>query len=245
MLKYIPHRHYIRLTLCVAVRNQCMGPSIAFWASFGVLLACCKLQALASILCLCCGIASRRCRSAWQLVLRRVGAPGVTHVVLPFGPDGDPDDGQEYMRTLRRECAPLALLSPIAAQPRKTQRRMREERHLLQEGVHQDRIAQGYPCMFTAWLLLARLSTDVMLVTLRRLQGRGGARALLVHAGQLRQDPAGGRGAGEAGAGQAHPRCALNCRHCQCVVSESFCQCYLSRELLIHQAPLSSNEWCC
>ena len=36
----------------------------------------------------------------------------MTHVVLPFGPDGDPDDGQEYMRTLRRECAPPALLFP-------------------------------------------------------------------------------------------------------------------------------------
>ena len=53
----------------------------------------------------------------WQPVLRRVGAPGVTHVVLPFGPDGDPDDGQEYMRTLRRECARLPCCSLTAAQP--------------------------------------------------------------------------------------------------------------------------------
>ncbi len=37
------------------------------------------------------------------------GAPGVTHVVFPFGPEGDPDDGREYMRTLRRACA---LASP-------------------------------------------------------------------------------------------------------------------------------------
>lgn len=27
-------------------------------------------------------------------------AQGVTHVVLPFGPKGDPDDGQQYLRTL-------------------------------------------------------------------------------------------------------------------------------------------------
>ncbi|GFH24676.1 uncharacterized protein HaLaN_22519, partial [Haematococcus lacustris] len=26
--------------------------------------------------------------------------PGVTHVVFPFGPKGDPDDGQQYMRVL-------------------------------------------------------------------------------------------------------------------------------------------------
>ena len=41
----------------------------------------------------------------------------MTHVVLPFGPDGDPDDGQEYMRTLRRECARLPCYSLTAAQP--------------------------------------------------------------------------------------------------------------------------------
>jgi SWI/SNF related-matrix-associated actin-dependent regulator of chromatin subfamily C len=27
-------------------------------------------------------------------------APGVTHVICPYGPKGDPDDGQEYLRTL-------------------------------------------------------------------------------------------------------------------------------------------------
>jgi SWI/SNF related-matrix-associated actin-dependent regulator of chromatin subfamily C len=27
-------------------------------------------------------------------------APGVTHVIYPYGPKGDPDDGQEYLRTL-------------------------------------------------------------------------------------------------------------------------------------------------
>lgn len=26
--------------------------------------------------------------------------PGVTHVVFPFGPKGDPDDGKQYLRTL-------------------------------------------------------------------------------------------------------------------------------------------------
>lgn len=26
-------------------------------------------------------------------------APGLTHVVYPFGPGGDPDDGKEYLRT--------------------------------------------------------------------------------------------------------------------------------------------------
>ena len=28
--------------------------------------------------------------------------PGVTHVVYPYGPEGDPDDGVQYMRTLGR-----------------------------------------------------------------------------------------------------------------------------------------------
>ena len=41
----------------------------------------------------------------------------MTHVLMPFGPDGDPDDGQEYMRTLRRECAPLPAVPETAAQP--------------------------------------------------------------------------------------------------------------------------------
>ena len=29
-------------------------------------------------------------------------APGVTQIVYPFGPDGDPDDGVQYMRVLDR-----------------------------------------------------------------------------------------------------------------------------------------------
>ena len=33
-------------------------------------------------------------------VAQSEGAPGVTHVVYPYGPKGDPDDGQEYLRTL-------------------------------------------------------------------------------------------------------------------------------------------------
>lgn len=28
-------------------------------------------------------------------------AVGLTHIVYPFGPEGDPDDGQEYLRTQR------------------------------------------------------------------------------------------------------------------------------------------------
>jgi SWIRM-associated domain at the N-terminal len=32
-------------------------------------------------------------------------AVGLTHVVYPFGPDGDPDDGEEYMRVQVRRRA--------------------------------------------------------------------------------------------------------------------------------------------
>lgn len=28
----------------------------------------------------------------------------MTHVVCPFGPNGDPDDGQQYLRSLERRC---------------------------------------------------------------------------------------------------------------------------------------------
>ena len=36
-------------------------------------------------------------------------SPEVTHVMYPFGPKGDPDDGGHYMRSLERRCdTPLA-----------------------------------------------------------------------------------------------------------------------------------------
>ena len=34
------------------------------------------------------------------------GAEGVTHVVHPFPPSGDPDDGKQYMRSLEARCCP-------------------------------------------------------------------------------------------------------------------------------------------
>ena len=37
--------------------------------------------------------------TAWLL---SADSPGVTHVVYPFGPSGDPDDGQQYLRALER-----------------------------------------------------------------------------------------------------------------------------------------------
>ena len=37
--------------------------------------------------------------------------PGVTHIVYPFGPKGDPDDGQEYLRCLEKRC-PVVCSSP-------------------------------------------------------------------------------------------------------------------------------------
>ena len=30
---------------------------------------------------------------------------GVTHIVYPFGPNGDPDDGVQYMRVQDRRCS--------------------------------------------------------------------------------------------------------------------------------------------
>ena len=45
--------------------------------------------------------------------------PGVTHVVYPYGPEGDPDDGVQYMRTLGPQVkspqqAPQSHLMPHA-----------------------------------------------------------------------------------------------------------------------------------
>jgi hypothetical protein len=34
------------------------------------------------------------------MVAQSEGQAGVTHVVCPFGPGGDPDDGQHYMRNM-------------------------------------------------------------------------------------------------------------------------------------------------
>ena len=34
----------------------------------------------------------------------------MTHIVYPFGPKGDPDDGQEYLRCLEKRCIALATL---------------------------------------------------------------------------------------------------------------------------------------
>ena len=39
--------------------------------------------------------------------------PGVTHIVYPFGPKGDPDDGQEYLRCLEKRCSALADSPPF------------------------------------------------------------------------------------------------------------------------------------
>lgn len=39
--------------------------------------------------------------------------PGVTHIVYPFGPKGDPDDGQEYLRCLEKRYLALASLNPV------------------------------------------------------------------------------------------------------------------------------------
>ena len=36
-------------------------------------------------------------------------APGVSQIVYPFGPDGDPDDGVQYMRVLDRRCMLLII----------------------------------------------------------------------------------------------------------------------------------------
>lgn len=43
-----------------------------------------------------------------QMIIEKLGgsvassekAPNLSHVVYPFGPSGDPDDGKEYLRTL-------------------------------------------------------------------------------------------------------------------------------------------------
>lgn len=49
-------------------------------------------------MCICCWIS---------------GAQGVTHIVCPFGPYGDPDDGQQYLRSLEKRCVTTAhLVSP-------------------------------------------------------------------------------------------------------------------------------------
>lgn len=40
-------------------------------------------------------------------------APGVTHIVYPFGPNGDPDDGLQYMRKLTSRFAELNFMSLI------------------------------------------------------------------------------------------------------------------------------------
>ena len=37
------------------------------------------------------------------------GAAGCTHVVFPFGPEGDPDDGQNYMRSLEARGASVRV----------------------------------------------------------------------------------------------------------------------------------------
>ena len=36
-------------------------------------------------------------------------APGVTQIVYSFGPDGDPDDGVQYMRVLDRRYSKVEL----------------------------------------------------------------------------------------------------------------------------------------
>ena len=51
------------------------------------------------------------CHSAcMDIFALHADAPGVSQVVYPFGPDGDPDDGVQYMRVLdRRYLSPMAL----------------------------------------------------------------------------------------------------------------------------------------
>ena len=41
-----------------------------------------------------------------ETAMLSAGAEGVTHVVHPFPPSGDPDDGKQYMRSLEARCCP-------------------------------------------------------------------------------------------------------------------------------------------
>ena len=62
-------------------------------------------------------LASFQSVSQWTgSVVPCAGAEGVTHVVHPFGPDGDPDDGKHYMRSLEARCA-CVHMRPAASAP--------------------------------------------------------------------------------------------------------------------------------